>query len=167
MSRRVRRRRDGSFAFRLPIEERDVLRTVGRQLRELLTSGSPEAPSAADDPALQRLFPPAYGAGDASRSAEYAAMVHDDLVRHRLASLDALEAAASAESLDEEQVVACIGALNDLRLVLGTRLDVGEARDWAESVGPDDPNFGGYILYDYLTFLQGTLLEALTGDEVL
>src|SRR5205823_1081916 len=49
--RRVVRTRKGDFELRLPAGERDILRSLPGQLRELLTT---------DDPALERLFPPAY-----------------------------------------------------------------------------------------------------------
>ena len=66
---RVRRTRKGDFQLRLPRGEREALRSLPAQLRDLL---------ATDDPALERLFPPAYGE-DRSRSAEYSALVRDDL----------------------------------------------------------------------------------------
>ena len=47
---RIRRTRKGTFALNIPREERDALRSLPGQLRDLL---------ATDDPALERLFPPA------------------------------------------------------------------------------------------------------------
>ena len=47
---RVRRTRRGDFQLRIPAQEREVLRGLPGQLRALLGT---------DDPALERLFPPA------------------------------------------------------------------------------------------------------------
>ena len=51
---------------------------------------------------------------------------------------------------------------NDLRLVLGTRLDVSEDDDpW---VDPDDPDAGALIAYGYLGELLEASVRALTGS---
>ena len=49
-------------------------------------------------------------------------------------------------------------ALNDLRLVLGTRLDVSE--DTVE-VEPDDDDAPAYAVYGYLSYLLGEVVDAL------
>ena len=51
---RVKRVRGGKFALRIPMAERDVLRTLPGQLRALLTGTDVAA-----DPDLRRLFPQA------------------------------------------------------------------------------------------------------------
>ena len=126
---RIRRRRRGGFDLRLPEPERALLRSLPSELRELLS---------ADDPSTARLYPPGY-AEDPEREAEYRAMTRDDLTAGRLESLRVLEETADAERLDDEQMDAWLHALNDLRLVLGTRLDVSEepARDEELLGGPD------------------------------
>jgi hypothetical protein len=50
-------------------------------------------------------------------------------------------------------------ALNGIRLWLGTVLDVSEDMDDDEI---DDP---AHLLYHALTFLQGSAIEALTGES--
>jgi hypothetical protein len=62
--------------------------------------------------------------------------------------------------LTPEEADAWLRALNDLRLVLGTRLDVGEDFDW-DAVGPDHPDAQELALYAYLSWLQEQLVEAL------
>src|SRR5438093_542532 len=116
LGRRVRRAGPGEYALKLPDAERTLLRALPGQLRELLV---------ADDPSVVRLFPAAYPA-DPGRDAEYRGLVHDDLLAQRLAAIDTVEATVDATRHDEEQLLAWLGALNDLRLVLGTRLDVSE-----------------------------------------
>src|SRR5947209_5095809 len=78
-----------------------------------------------DDPSLRRLFPTAYP-DDAERDREYRQLVGDELVERRRAALDTLLATVDASSVSEDDLAAWMGAINDLRLVLGTRLDVSE-----------------------------------------
>src|SRR4051794_16934624 len=150
--RRVKRARNGSFHLRLPPEERDLLRTLPGQLRELLES---------DDPSLQRLFPPAY-VNNPEHEQEYRRLMADDLLRRRQAALDIVEETIDAEQLDEEQLTAWMGAINDLRLVLGTRLDVSEEMD-IEGLEDDDPLTPAFALYGYLGWLQEQIVAALAG----
>ncbi|HYT30714.1 MAG TPA: DUF2017 family protein [Actinomycetota bacterium] len=149
---RVTRTRRGEYRLRLPPGERDLLRTLPGQLRELLGT---------DDPALERLFPPAYP-DDAQREAEYAGMVRDELAAGRRSALDVMESTIDAERLNEEQVLAWLGALNDLRLVLGTRLDVTE-ETYARPIPQDDPSAAQLALYHYLSWLQEQVVEALAA----
>jgi hypothetical protein len=149
--RSIRRRGDDDFEVRLDAWERELLRSLPGQLRDLL---------ATDDPALERLFPPAY-VSDPDKEEEYRRLMRADLTDHRLATLSMLEATVDALSLTEDQLVAWMGALNDLRLVVGTRLDISEDRD-DEALPPDDPRAPLLALYDFLTELQGEAIEALS-----
>ena len=87
-------------------------------------------------------------------------MVHDELLEKRLAAVDLVEETASATSLTEDQLTAWMGAINDLRLVLGTRLDVTEEQD---SPSLDDPQAPAFAVYQYLTFLLAEIVHALFG----
>ena len=62
------------------------------------------------------------------------------------------------ESCTQDQLFAWMGAVNDLRLVLGTRLDVSEETDLA--VDPSHPDAGAYGLYTYLGWLLELLVDA-------
>jgi hypothetical protein len=149
--RSIRRRGDDDFEVRLDPWERNLLRALPGQLRDLL---------ATDDPALERLFPPAYVA-DPEKEDEYRRLMRSDLTDHRLATLSVLEATVDAQSLKEDELVAWMGALNDLRLVLGTRLDISEEM-YGEEIAPDDPRAPMLALYGFLTELQGETIEALS-----
>src|SRR5215510_9954235 len=107
---RIRRTRKGMFALNLPTEERDALRSLPGQLRDLL---------ATDDPALERLFPIAYP-DDLQAQSDFASLTHDELRSAKLTSIEVMERTIDAERLDEEQLLAWLGSINDLRLVLGT-----------------------------------------------
>ena len=147
--RRIRRARGGGYQLNLTPAERDLLRSLPTQLRQLI---------AADDPSVFRLFPSAYP-DDPEREAEYTSMVHDDLMAHHMGSLETFESTVDAERLEEEQVLAWLAALNDLRLVLGTRLDITED---LFDLPEDDPRAPGVAVYGYLTWLQEQVVEALS-----
>jgi hypothetical protein len=147
LGRRVKRTSAGRYELKLPDAERAVLRALPGQLRELLVEG---------DASLARLFPPAY-VDDPDRDAEYHRLMDDDLVARRLEALETVERTIDAPSLSEEEVLAWVGALNDLRLVLGTRLDVSEEME----SHPDEPAFA---VYSYLGWLQEQVLAALDPE---
>jgi hypothetical protein len=149
---RVKRTRRGDFLLRLPSGERDLLRTLPSQLRDALGTA---------DPSLYRLSPPAYP-DDPTRDAEYAELVGDDLLASRRRSLDLMQATMDAERLDEEQLVAWMGALNDLRLVLGTRLDVTE-ETYDRPPPPNDPDAQAFAVFVYLGWLEEQIVEALAS----
>jgi Domain of unknown function (DUF2017) len=135
-------------------EEREVLRALPPQLREILDT---------DDPSLRRLHPPAYQ-DDPERDAEYRRLVGDDLLRQRLQALEVMEATIDAATLDQEQMTAWLGAINDLRLVFGTRLDVTEAM-YEEGIPPEDPRAATFALYQYLGWLEEQVVSALAGHD--
>jgi hypothetical protein len=148
--RRVRRSRRGDFELRIPEDERAVLRTLPAHLRDLLHR---------EDPALARLFPPGY-ADDPISNAEYEQLVRDDLVAGKLSSLQVMEATIDAGRVTAEELLAWLGAINDLRLVLGTRLEVTEEFD-LEQLSEADPEAPAYALYYYLGWLEEQVVEAL------
>jgi hypothetical protein len=149
---KIKRARKGGFDIDIPKDERNLLRSVAPQLRELLDGDL-------DDPALRRLFPTAY-ADDPERDREYQQLVRDDLADRRRASVDTMLASIDAKRVDEEQLLAWMSATNDMRLVLGTRLDVSEETDLVPA--HDDPDGPLLALYAYLGLLLETMVEALT-----
>jgi hypothetical protein len=150
---RIRRRRRGGFDLRLPESERELLRSLTDQLRQMIDAG---------DPSTERLYPPGYG-DDPEREAEYRAMTRDDLTSGRLESLRILQETVDAERLDDEQMNAWLHALNDLRLVLGTKLDVSEdpSRD-EELLSGDEAEL--FAVYAYLGWLVEQSVRALSAD---
>ncbi|MEU0806314.1 DUF2017 domain-containing protein [Streptomyces sp. NPDC005970] len=166
-----------------PVEGRDPL--------DALFADGPTKPPA--DPALARLFPDAYGGPGQKRgadeeaaaldaSAEFRRYTENDLrARKRedalavVRGLDALAgsgAGAEAEGgeveagvleLSPEQSRQWLGALNDLRLAIGTRLEVTDEDDGGEMLRlPDsDPRKPMVMAYFWLGGLQETLVETL------
>lgn len=158
----LERRRDGAIVVALEDNEREVLRNLLAQLRMLVRAeaGDTEEPGHVVDEAspVRRLFPTAYP-GNANREGEYQAMVRGPLVEQRLASIDTVDQTLDSDTLDDETAGAWMRTLNDLRLVVGTRLDVSE--DQTE-VDPDDPDAHLHAVYDYLGFLVDRIVVALT-----
>jgi hypothetical protein len=131
--------------------------------------GEEGAVSRPQDPALARLFPDAYP-DDPESAAEFRRYTQSDLgaERRRRASL-ALATLARIPgggrlTLSEKEALAWLSALNDLRLVLGTRLEItADDQDPGKDIGPDDPRAAYVPVYYYLGYLQETLIEALAG----
>lgn len=150
--RRVRRTRAGGYRLDLPDEERDLLRNLLGQLRELLAA-SP------DDPRVRRLYPTAFP-DDPEKEAEYQRFMREELTTSRTSAIETVETSLDAQVLDQMQAVAWMTSLNSIRLVLGTLLDVSEDLDIAE-LPDDDPDIEGYALYAYLSMLLEELLAAV------
>jgi hypothetical protein len=138
---------DGGILLRLSPEERALLDGLARELRSLL-DGEP------GDPSLRRLFPPAYD--DQENERAYRELAGDELLEGRREALDLLAATAKRDRLSPEEADSWLRALNDLRLVLGTRLDV------QEGTLLDEPQTPELAVYAYLSWLQEQLVAAVS-----
>jgi hypothetical protein len=154
----IRRERDGSFAIRLSEGEQTLLKSLLAQLRTLLKLEAGAAIT--EESGVRRLFPTAYPQRE-DLEAEYQDMVRDDLLGRRLDAIDLVEETIVLPSLDEEQLGTWLRTFNDLRLVLGTRLDVSE--DDHEPIDPEDPEAPARAAYEYLGWLLESVVGALTG----
>ena len=143
----------GGVELRLSREERSLLAGVVAELRALL-EGAP------GDPSLRRLFPPAYD--EAEDESAYRDLMGGELLEGRLAALELVAQTLERERLSADEADAWLRALNDLRLVLGTRLDVREDT-FAEELRRDDPRAPALAIYAYLSWMQEQLIEALSG----
>ncbi|MCX5111688.1 DUF2017 domain-containing protein [Streptomyces sp. NBC_00378] len=182
----------GGAAVALDEVEIAILRSLAVQLLELIGPGDEpeegadplaalfaEGPSEPPtDPALARLFPEAYGDEDSelrAASAEFRRFTENDLrARKRtdalavVRTLDALTIAGNGGAVLELTGDECrnwLGALNDLRLTIGTRLEVsdqdeGEA-DSLYRLPDSDPRKPMVMAYLWLGGLQETLVETL------
>jgi hypothetical protein len=147
---------------RLGHDEVAILRGLPDQLRTVLGEGQ-------DEPVNRRLFPPAYlDVANIEHDTEYHRLMHDDLVKEKLANLDLVTDTLSRGSssvrrwtveLTGEEAAAWLGVLNDLRLALGVRLDITE--DYDGDVDDTDPNAPAFRLLSYLGWLEEQLLDAL------
>ena len=153
---RPRRRvlaRQGRYVLRLDERERELIRQLLGELRELLALGP-------TDPRVRRLYPAAY-ADDPELEDEYQQLTQEELRSGRLASVDAVEASVDAELLDAEQLTAWMQAVNSLRLILGTMLDITDD-DQELDFDPSDPDARTQALYGYL----GGLLDEIVDVQL-
>ncbi|MFG2758716.1 DUF2017 domain-containing protein [Streptomyces wuyuanensis] len=148
-------------------------------LAALFAEGPSEPPS---DPALARLFPDAYSKPETEQaedeelrefSAEFRRFTENDLrARKRddalavVRNIDALTAAGEGGAilkLTAEDSLHWLGALNDLRLTIGTRLEVTDDDETGDLYRlPDsDPRKPMVMAYLWLGALQETLVETL------
>ena len=145
---------DGGVIMRLPAVERELLQQLRLELIVLLETEP-------GDPSLERLFPPAYEDKRAER--EYRRLMGEELLDGRRRALDVLEATAGQDELSAEEAEAWLTALNDLRLVSGTRLDVREDT-FEDGLDLRDPRAQELAVYGYLTWLQDALVSAVSAS---
>ena len=145
------RRPDGGVDLRLSGDERKLLVRLAGELRSLLEGGP-------GDPSLRRLFPPAYE--DEADERGYREIMGAELLSGRREALELVERTAESKRLSAAEADAWLRALNDLRLVLGTRLDVQEDT-FASDLWPDDPNAQALAVYGYLSWIQEQLVAAM------
>jgi hypothetical protein len=117
-----------------------------------------------DDPALARLLPDAYR-DDPGAAGEFRRLTETSLRGDKVRSAERLLAALPGDGpaevrLDAETTESWLSTINDVRLALGTRLDVTE--EMAEP-DPEDPDAPAYVVYLWLTELQGVLVEVADG----
>jgi hypothetical protein len=154
----IERVRNG-FVFNIGNDERELVARLLTELSQLLM-GEPS------DPRLIRIFPPAYHlADDAEADAEYQRLMREELVASRLSGITTVNTALQGSGpVDEETMIAFIQAINGLRLVLGTMLDVDEDDD-PDQIDEDDPQVGEHHLYNFLSWLLDWAVRAL-GEPV-
>lgn len=138
-------------------------------------TGPTDAP---EDPVLQRLFPTAY-AEDAEAAGEFRRFtertLRDGKSRGARTVIDALEEAGLPVDdvddavhvdveLDEGEALTWLKSFTDIRLALATRLGVeeGDEERWA-SLPDDDPAAQAHDIYEWVGYLQETLVEAISG----
>ena len=164
----------GKITLKLDDAEQGVLTQLFEQMAELLNDSESETSSdplakmlnmsgsthISEDPALARLFPDGYS-DDEHASADFRRFTEQDLRAQKIAALatvrDALDDWTGKSTVSAQQAQDWLKALNDLRLVLGTRLEISDEVETDFDL--DEP---GMHLYNYLTYLQGTLIDSLT-----
>jgi Domain of unknown function (DUF2017) len=192
MTEGFQRRRRGGVVATFSGFEADLLRSLASQLVELLRneratpheedpleqlldfSGPTTAP---DDPVLARLFPTAYphdeeAAADFRRFTE--GTLRDNKASAAVLVIETLEEAGLPDQLDEEEITVDVEldrdaaltwmkSLTDIRLAIGTRLGVEQDDEelWL-ALPDDDPRAHVYDIYQWVGYLQETLVEALS-----
>jgi hypothetical protein len=174
--------------------EADLLRSLAGQLIELLRNESATVETASDeledlldfsgptrepdDPVLARLFPTAYPEDDEA-AAEFRRYTESDLRNGKAAGaatvIDTLEEAGLPPEpadglfidveLDPATAVTWMRSFTDMRLAIATRLGIEEGdEDFWYSLPDEDPRAQVHDIYEWVGYLQETLVRAVSGD---
>ena len=143
----LRRDVDGDFLVELDPSARDLLEHMCTELEALLVT---------DSPLLVRLFPPPYGDDD-ERNQGFAALAVPELMEHRLEGLATLRRTVRAERVTEDELMVWMRAVNDMRLVLGTMLEVDDDSRSEIPEGMEDT----MAVYEFLGYLLEMTVQAL------
>jgi hypothetical protein len=189
----TRHRRSGAAVTTFTAFEADLLRSLAAQLIELLRNESATEEISADsledlldfsgptrepdDPVLARLFPTAYPE-DEEAAAEFRRYTESDLRNGKAAGaaavIDTLEEAGLPVEpqdglfidieLDREAALTWMRSFTDMRLAIATRLGIeeGDEEVWY-SLPDDDPRAQVHDIYDWVGYLQETLVQAVSG----
>ena len=173
---------NNSYIAEFAQSERDVLLNLIEQLIELLSErvdhdhedplaamvGITSHDSPPEDDVLRRLLPNAYADEvDASEFRRYTeSTLRGKKQAHAMSMRMYLKSADDGiVDLDHDSANAWLGAINDIRLALGVRLNVQEnTSEFLELLSPDDPLRGVHSVYTWLGWLQESLLSALMDE---
>jgi hypothetical protein len=148
---------DGTHIVGLDTDSRDFLADLPKQLMAVIEDGDVES--------TRRLFPPAYHREiDAEHQEEYQRFMRDDLIASKRGSLTLLSETAHHDTLTSEQLLGWMGAVNDIRLVLGTQLDVYEGLD-LDDLAEDDPRRPALAVYTWLSGILELIVLGLSPRD--
>jgi hypothetical protein len=157
------RRKGGELVARLEPTEARILALLLDQLEQLLTA---DAEDVAGDPVLERLLPAGHRS-DPELAADYRELTESSLRAGKADDLATVRAGLPPDGgtvrLDLEQATAWLRTSNDLRLALGTRLDVQEDTEPPEDLASEEGQ--QLAVYYWLTGLQGSLVDALAAGR--
>ncbi len=143
----------------LHLEEVEVLlmRRLTDELRTLVTGTKSKK-----DPVVRRLFPDAYEEIEDEKA--YREMIGDDLTVEKLRAIDAVSDAVEKDgpielTLSDDDFATWVACLTDLRLAIGTRLEVDEERMGTE-IDPSDPDAQSLTILHWLGYVQDGLLQS-------
>jgi hypothetical protein len=155
------RARGGDVVARLDRAEAGILGLLLDQLEQLFAA---DAEDRGDDPVLARLLPEGHR-GDPELAADYRELTEASLRGGKADDLATVRATlpdgGGEVRLDADQAGAWLRSTNDLRLALGTLLDISEDTEPPEELtGEQDQQLA---VYYWLTALQGSLVDALVA----
>ena len=125
---------------------------------DALAAAIDDAPELPSDPVRARLLPDGV-LDDPAAAAEFRRFAQTTLLARKHADAAALRTVAAQPGVvDAGDARSLLGALNDLRLMLGTRLGVTE-----EGMPEGSEDLQAYQSYGLFTYLQGELVDVLAG----
>jgi Domain of unknown function (DUF2017) len=155
------RLRGDQLVARLDVAEAGVLGLLLDQLEQLLAA---EADDLGDDPVIERLLPDGHRS-DPEIAAEYREMTESALRSGKADDLATVRATLPEDGgevrLDADQAAAWLRTTNDLRLALGTRLEITEDTEPPDDVTGEEGQ--QLAVYYWLTAVQGSLVDALAA----
>jgi hypothetical protein len=157
------RRKGADVVARLDPAEAGILGLLLDQLEQLLAA---EEDDVGDDPVLARLFPDGHR-GDPRLADDYRELTESSLRSGKADDLATVRATLPTDGgevrLDPDQAGAWLRTTNDLRLALGTRLEITEDTEPPEDVTDEADH--QLAVYYWLTALQGSLVDALVAGR--
>ena len=157
------RRKGSDVVAQLDPAEAGILGLLLDQLEQLLAADQDDV---GDDPVLARLFPDGHR-GDPRMAADYRELTESSLRSGKADDLATVRATLPTDGgelrLDPDQAGALLRTTNDLRLALGTRLDITEDTEPPEDI--TDEAGHQLAVYYWLTALQGSLVDALVAGR--
>jgi hypothetical protein len=157
------RRRGADVVARFDPAETGIVGLLLDQLEQLLAAAEDDV---AGDPVLERLLPDGHR-GDARLAADYRQLTESSLRSGKADDLAVVRATLPADGgevrLDADQARAWLRTTNDLRLALGTRLEITEDTEPPDDVA--DEAGQQLAVYYWLTALQGSLIDALVAGR--
>jgi hypothetical protein len=155
--------RGGDIVGRLDAAEAGIVGLLLDQLEQLLAA---DADDVAGDPVMARLLPEGHR-GDPALAADYRELTETSLRSGKADDLAIVRATlpdgGGEVRLDRDQAGAWLRTSNDLRLALGTRLDVTEDTEPPEDIADEQDQ--QLAVYYWLTALQGSLVDALADGR--
>jgi hypothetical protein len=150
-----------SIRLQLEPEEATLLKRLLAELRAVIQG------EASGDPVTDRLFPRAYE--DRAEEAAFQDLVGEQLRAEKLAAIQQVESVLVEPgplevSVPAPEIGGWLPVLTDLRLAIGARFEVDEAK-MDRPIDPDDPDAAGMTILHWLGWMQESLLDALRQAE--
>jgi hypothetical protein len=151
-------RKDPSVRLRLREYERELLQHLLAEMRVLLEADLPKV-----DPVTARLFPDAYV--EPNDQEAYEELVGNQLRRDKLRAVTTVQEAVAGEGaldlrLAEEDANVWLTVVNDLRLAIGTRLEVTE-EEMENDIEEGHPEAAAMSALHWLGWVQESILREM------
>ncbi|GAA2791022.1 DUF2017 domain-containing protein [Crossiella cryophila] len=187
------RRDGGQLVAELTQQEAAVLRGMVSQIKEMLEERADEAPqdelalitgirtgpsTPPDNRIVARLLPDFHRGdedgdlppADADSAAALRSIYEPQLLEAKTGVAEVVLTTCPRDggvaALSEEQAEAWLSAINDVRLALGTALDISEDTPEEPLEGETDDTRSAHMgVYQWLTWVQDTLIATLSGDD--
>ena len=182
------RRKGGTLVGSFDRQETALIRGLVSQIKEMLELRADEAPpdrlaeltgirvgpsTPPNDPILSRLLPDFHrldedmpSPEDQNSAAALRSLHEPELLDLKTGVagivLDTCPPRGGEVALSPEQADAWLSALNDVRIAMGTALDVTE--DMPEELPEDDPRSAHLGVYHWLTWVQESLVQAVASS---